>query len=357
MNSDMTLMENKVDKSTASEKTSAFSSIRVKMLLSFIPLFIVMIAAIELVKLYGLPFAGIEGMYVVEQKRAFKNLSMVADMKKEHLARWFEERKDDAAVIVNSSLIKQHLVKLNAIIQEHAAQDRDGMQLWNEVKKSRVFLDFHNHLNLIKESYAVYDFIDIADEKSRKVIVSSDTRRVGSILSSDMKRNEDYHVGIEFDASDREFDLVIHQPVRIENRIIARFTMTVRTDDFIEPLIHTGGGLGDTGEAMLVDQDLRILTSLRHTLADGSSPEPLQFKVKSRSAEFASSGEEGITMNDDYRGVQVLAAYRHLRITSETGWGMVIKRDVSEIFAPFKEELIRSMAITFLGVLFKQPKL
>ncbi len=126
--------------------------------------------------------------------------------------------------------------------------------------------------------------------------------------------------------------------------------MHIDPADFIEPMLHTGGGLGETGEVMLVDQDVTILTSLRHTLANGNSPEPLKFKIKTGPAQFAARGEEGITESEDYRGKQVLAAYRHLRITSETGWGMVVKRDVSEIFAPFKEALVRSIVITVFGL-------
>ncbi len=96
--------------------------------------------------------------------------------------------------------------------------------------------------------------------------------------------------------------------------------MRVNSKDFIQPLLHTGGGLGRTGEALLVNQDLKILSLLKYPLSDGTMAVPLEHKINAKPALLAAQGEEGIIATNDYRKVPVLAAYRHIRISSESGW-------------------------------------
>lgn len=332
-----------------------FSSIRAKLLVYFILLFTTMITVIELARIYGVPLTNIEGEYRVEQNRAFKNLNLVADMKKERLMRWMEERRDDSDIIAKSRLITQHLTELRALIRKYDMNNIEAGAFRDELNKSSAFLLLNTHLNLIIKAYGVYESIDIVDADNRRIIVSSHIKRIGKTLDdhthlSGPAQITEYDVRIEFDPDDNKFDLVIYRPIKVDNIRIALLIIHVDPDDFIKPMMHTGGGLGETGEVLLVDQDVKILTSVRHILADGTSPEPLKFIVKAKPAQFAARGEEGIIESLDYRGKQVLAAYRHLRITHEIGWGMVIKRDVSEIFAPFKEALVRSIVITIFGL-------
>ena len=104
-------------------------------------------------------------------------------------------------------------------------------------------------------------------------------------------------------------------------------------------MLHTGKGLGKSGEVILLNQDLNILNSLKHNLPDGTKALPLKFRFTAKPATMAVYGEEGITRSNDYRGKPVLAAYRYIPITPELGWGMVVKRDREEVFAPLYQKM------------------
>ena len=52
----------------------------------------------------------------------------------------------------------------------------------------------------------------------------------------------------------------------------------------------------------------------------------------------------------DYRGVEVLAAYRHIRVTPEWGWGMVVKVDKEELFAPYRQHMSYSFLLGLGGI-------
>ena len=102
------------------------------------------------------------------------------------------------------------------------------------------------------------------------------------------------------------------------------------------------GRLGKTGEVLLVN-------------SDGIAQSPLAFRedaigrfhIMAEPARRGASGETGRIAAHDYRGTEVMAAYGHI---PETGWGLVVKRDMSEIEAPVRA-MARSVAVTTAGVL------
>ena len=72
-------------------------------------------------------------------------------------------------------------------------------------------------------------------------------------------------------------------------------------------------------------------------------------------ARLAAAGQEGIIETEDYRGEPVLAAYRYIQVSPDFGWGMVVKRDKAEIFAPLRRKMFQSaftMIISILGFAF-----
>ncbi len=333
------------------------SGIRVKMIFYFVLLFIATMISIELVKKHGIPFTPIEGEYKMEQEKVFKNLNLLADLKKERLFQWIEEKKNDAVFIAENAQLKSQVVLLKKVIQENIKGGKADSSLWDEIKEHDAFRTITAHLKHAKKTYSMYDALDIVDPLTGSVIVSSRDTILGKniVESESLLRSFNYSdsfLNVGLDPVDNEIDLHIYAHIKDKSKTIAIVVFTIHNRHFIEPLLHTGSGMGETGEALLVDSDVRILTSLKHPLANGSIAEPLKFKIKAKPAEYAARGEEGIIESLDYRGVPVLAAYRHIRIMSESGWGMVVKQDVSEIFAPYKKASFYSGIVTLLGAFF-----
>jgi PAS domain S-box-containing protein len=129
------------------------------------------------------------------------------------------------------------------------------------------------------------------------------------------------------------------------------FTLQVNLDSAFGILAPTGKVLGDTGEVVLVNKEGLLLSPVRFKLTSGSLPSPLEFQNMATPAQMALSGRDGIVDSLDYRGARVLAAYRFIPISDETGWGMVVKQDYDEIFKPEYEFIGLKILINFLALL------
>ncbi|MFQ5560950.1 MAG: hypothetical protein ACE5FU_10255, partial [Nitrospinota bacterium] len=76
-----------------------FNSLKARILFSFGFLFILTLVALKTVELYGLPFSDFIGNYKYKRYEAFRFINLIADLKKEQLLQWMEERRGDSAVI------------------------------------------------------------------------------------------------------------------------------------------------------------------------------------------------------------------------------------------------------------------
>lgn len=73
-------------------------SLKNRMLVYFGVLFTAVIVILKLTDLYGIPFTKYEGNLRKLQSEAFRELSLVAELKKERLLRWMEERREDTII-------------------------------------------------------------------------------------------------------------------------------------------------------------------------------------------------------------------------------------------------------------------
>ncbi len=109
--------------------------------------------------------------------------------------------------------------------------------------------------------------------------------------------------------------------------------------------------MGRTGETLLVRREgdeVLFLNELRHKKGSALN---LRIPVDSAIAApaiFASEGDEGILRARDYRGVEVLSAYRHIPIMD---WGFVAKIDQDEAFATVTSLRNRMIMLSSLLIL------
>ncbi|MFQ5863168.1 MAG: EAL domain-containing protein [Candidatus Brocadiales bacterium] len=118
--------------------------------------------------------------------------------------------------------------------------------------------------------------------------------------------------------------------------------------------------MGETGEVVLGQKKgdgIVFLNSLRYA---PDAPLSLYVPVDSTKAEpmrLALEGNSGATIAPDYRGVDVVAAYQYI---PSLGWGLVVKMDKAEAFAPLKMlgivalvvGLISAAAVASMGIVF-----
>jgi two-component sensor histidine kinase/HAMP domain-containing protein len=343
--------------------------LRTKIILFFALFFIVLMALIETVTVYGVPFTRFEGERRKIEAETFRKLNLVADLKKERLLRWIEERSDNVDVLVESPIIIDSVQQVREVIHNHAAQGKNEEELRLAIRNEEAQSGLSAHLKLLKSMYGGYKDIEIVDKDYGVVLASTDSAEPGMNGTereafTSITGPYDYYFGLERPDLEQEngYYLVIARSINIpdsgngvEEMAIAVLLAYIDPYDFLKPLLHTGGGLGKTGEVVLINKERKIIAPLKHRLLDGTSAIPLEHEIRADPAVFAARGEEGIVVSTDYRGVDVLAAFRHHCFTPEARWGMVVKSDLKEVFAMPREirryTIVIGVAGTLAGVL------
>ena len=346
-----------------SSRPGIFYSLRSKMLFYFMFLFIVILLVMKIVEIYGIPFTRIQGEYKIRRSEVLMNLNLMADLKKERIVRWLKKRRDDARVIARSPLIQTHIVKINQVMHDFESEGGDKQTIPDYIQKEN-YQDLIEHFNLIINSYGVYHNIQVVELHGSNIIVSTDSNYLGSsIVLSDAIRKKlaDNEVSMNFivDPQTKDLDLYIyHSILETGDKTIPGeknafiLVLHVHTEDLFIPMLYSGAGLGKTGEIVLVNKEVKIITPLKHALPDGQIAKPLEYRINAKPALLASRGEEGLIITKDYRGEPVLAAFRYIPITSEDGWGMVVKQDMTEIFRPIRQSIIFTSIIGLFGIIF-----
>jgi len=314
-----------------------FSSIGGRIQLWFGLLFVLFLIGLSLVEIFGIPVLNIRGDISLHEERVFNNLRTVSALSQERLSRWIQERRDDAAVIAESALFQEAL--------RNSQQDRSQASTINQ------------HLSLVRNTYGVYHQIEVVNPDNATVVYSTDAANVSALLPLDryqrLINNEQDRESIVV-TKDRQGDLVL-----IVSRQIPRVAdgesdyvvdLLVDSDEIITPMLDTGDRLGTTGEVCLVDAEQRLLVNLLHPLPTGELAVPLEYKMTAVPAQRAAAGEKGFVNSLDYRGQQVLAAYRAIPVSPGIQWGIVVKQDKAEALAPLAESVRRRVIIGLISL-------
>lgn len=344
--------------SIASKMRVPFYSLRSKMLIGFGAVSLAAYCVLVGVWMFGVPFLDYGGIYEHEKKQVLAELALVADLKKERLELLLSERKNDAIALAHSWAVWKPFQELVMESDGTAAQADEVDAEFNR----QVILE---RFGQIMDLYHVYQKIQAVDSRNGTVVVSTDSEDVGTEVSQlasfrkALAQPNRVAVIVEKHRADGTTCLVISQALQdrtqkspAKTATIGVLMMHIDTDKFLRPLLYTGEGLGKTGDVVLVDGDSRILMSLKYPLMDGTTAQVLEYRIAAKPAALAAQGHEGITSERDYRGVLVLAAYRHIKVTPEEGWGLVVKRDRAEVFAPLRDMLFHAgfAAVVVIGL-------
>ena len=145
--------------------------------------------------------------------------------------------------------------------------------------------------------------------------------------------------------------LFIAAPIMVDGQFKGVFAVQLGNELFHRVAKDTVG-LGMSGEALFAkwDGDAALFTVPTRNMPDAA----MKFKMNQQQAAAipmfdALSGRYGVGVRTDYRGKQVVAAWRFL---PELKWGMVIKVDTDEAFAFLNQKQILSLEALVLVILF-----
>lgn len=222
-----------------------------------------------------------------------------------------------------------------------------------QAKMNEILLDVKVSVSSFRELHVL--------TLSGVIVASTNSTEIGTNYSGDavFVRGQMGNTADIFYFDERSrLSLFLSGPLRFNNTLVG-VMITESGVDTILSLVTEYTGLGLTGETYLAERDpngdARFLTptrfdpfaALNRTVPKADSSSPII---------AALSGKEQLETDAiDYRGQHVLAATRYL---VETDWGLVVKIDEAEAFAPIVElrnwiifaGLMSSVAITCVSV-------
>lgn len=338
-------------------------SLRSKLVIEFGAVIVGIMALVIVVWTFGIPFTGHTGTLGYEKSVVLNTLGLVADLKKERFELWLGERKDDVTVFSESSSISTSLNDLLTLIRRGSPDGKPYDEFWTQLIKEPSYDLLVQRFDEIIAGYKAYQKIQIADPSTGMIVASSDEKSLGLNVSGNLsfdralKSTREVVVDIQLEPTGHPHLVVSRAIFGPALKDIANDTplgvamFYIDTDSYLKPLLYTGSGMGETGDIVLVNRDATILMPLKFPLPDGTIPKPLEYKIQALPVIMAARGEEGVIIADDYRGVRVLAAYRHVTVGPDQGWGLVVKWDQTEVFAPLWNGILYTCLVAFLGLM------
>ena len=339
-----------------------FFRLRSKMVLGFGFLFIVVMIVVVMAMNFGIPFTAYSGSYGYERAQVLNKLGLIADLTKQSFVHWLDDLKVDAAEFSESEVVKSLVERLQGVVKRETARGATGdelrLALLTEGKSQAVTAK----VKLLQNPSHGYQKIQVADAKTGLILFSTDERLVGESVSAKpsftgaLERIADTSVVPEKDAlSGRAFLVFSHTisapPLQTQGQeiVVAVAMLYVDTEAVVKPLLHPKV-FGETSDVVLVDQAARILMPLKYPLADGTRAKVLEHVIKTEPVRLSLRGDEGAVISTDYRGMPILAVYRHVNVTPGQVWGLVFKLDRSEILEPLVQRVAYSFVMALMGV-------
>ncbi|MBV5327069.1 MAG: HAMP domain-containing protein, partial [Chlorobium sp.] len=306
-----------------------FSSFSGRMALVFCTLTLLLMLALQLAEMNGLPFGLFEGDIKDVTTQELKYLANTADAKKNILELWLAERRGDASAIAKSPYLA-------------------------EMAPSQALAEW---LDVVSYAYR-YTSVRILDPISGKTLVGSSGSQATPHLPAlilNSARRPGYEETITFTTGSAERPPLLHfirqvgQEQSRDNTPVVLLDLAINFESAVQLLWgkNLAGALGKSGEALIVNNSFQFATSARHPLADGKPVVPLLTVNQGEPERLAVEGGDGTIIASDYRGVRVLAAYRHIPLNPEISWALVVKLDEEEALEPVQEKLRR--AIIYMG--------
>ncbi len=307
-------------------------------------LFLFVFLFATLILLHGVPLTTFAGWVGHERQRAYLTLNMLADLQKRRLLDIIQELRSDVRVLAANAHLRKMVPELKATLPNTPSREDFGNHLQKNLLKTPGSENLNVWLRTVGETYRPWRTVQLIDPVSGTILASTRRERIGqrfpdralqALLEGIRRTRQDYVSDSQVTRDPPVFlvGVAIHDHQAPPTAILV---MEADIKHLLLPLLKAGGPWR-SGETLLVNQNGDYLFPLHFPLADGSRPRSMQHRIMAQSVQLAVEGSEGIIETNDYRQVEVLAGYRHIRLFPEWSWGMVVKLDRRELFAPMEQ--------------------
>jgi two-component system sensor histidine kinase/response regulator len=259
----------------------------------------------------------------VVERQEYHNLDSIVRLKTEQIENWLDERRRDSEVLKGS-------VHLAQAIERFIGQPDDPVLKINLSNLLRLVRSSHGYESVLLVSaegnrlYCVGKSLDLPPIAQELLSRSLASRQ---ILQSDLYRDASGHIHMDW-------VVPILAQKGPEEHVIAAIVLRIDPEIFFYPMIQSWPIVSDSAEFLLVRQEddaIVYLNELRQLKkAAFNIKKPLHAPVLP-GAVAVRTEQPGTIRGLDYRGIEVLAAYRPIAGTS---WRLVGKIDRAETLAP-----------------------
>jgi len=275
------------------------------------------------------------------------SLGAIAELKKDRIEAYFQERFGDIRAVQGYWNIKKNL----PVVARHFQQP-----------DSPAYIQAKNELDSqLRVFQQVYPYRDVLLFNARGSIVYASNaihqQELGSATGDERAAFEQGMKGIYISKLFRgqreqgRIAMLLAAPAHDQAGIFIGVVMLELDVDPIYAMLRNDTGLGQSGESLIVRRDgeeILFLSPLRHDAnaalmrrapLDGDHSWSLKQALQKKSG-------AGILM--DYRGVQVISAWNYISLLD---WGVEAKIDVYEAFTPVRELRDIALLVAFIAVL------
>lgn len=253
--------------------------------------------------------------------REFQKLVAIRDLKTDRIIAWLQEREGDVRTMAGDPELRTLETQANGELS--LTRDMTDIRLAREL----LLRYLHNY-------HAFFEIFFI-HRTSGRILLSTTLAHEGLEVTRTpyfivpLETQKLFIQDIYYSEMDRTLTMAFSLPVfglHNPKQIIGVLVAKIDLQNTLYSLLLNRTGMGDSGETLIVNQDLMALNNLRwHNQA------PLQLQITATAAVLAAQGKTGIIETTDYRGKPVLAAYTYL---PDMQWGLVAKQDLAELYEP-----------------------
>lgn len=270
------------------------------------------------------------------EKRILSDLTALVDSRADRIANLVELNFEQANLLASRTLLRENLWH----IQRFTSEPEERLAEMNAALEEAA------------DSVKFIEAVDVISLEGR-IVASSLQENIGSDLSDSKSFNQGrqglYLADLYLSENKLLYDLSVPilGPWGTEKQTIGVLKVHMEARRLLNMLADYTG-LGATGELDLGSQEdghIVYLNPLRHR---PEAPLKLRIPLESEYAEpmeKAVKKADGIMIGQDYRGIEVLAAYRYIPVGD---WGLVAKVDFKEVFAPIERLRIQTTLVSLV---------
>ena len=291
------------------------------------------------------------------RQEAFSKLEGIRENRKAQIQRFFGEREGDALVLADNPFVLEAFENIGTVFHDElgVAGGRFRGLTNGNYEAPTAYKTVHNRYSdtfiYYMERYGYYDLFlmdpengDIfytatkeADFGMRANSVDSGLRDAWTIAAKEGRVGiSDTRAYAPSAGAPAQF---IAAPIRDGGKIVGVVALQISIEA-INAIMQERSGMGETGEAYVVGQDLLMrsdsyLDSVNHTVV-ASFANPEKGSVATDAAVNALAGTTAGDVIIDYNGNPVLSSYTPVRVGENT-WALIVEIDVAEAFSPVDE--------------------